>query len=721
MLSSMRRPGRQRPLPGFYGLAAHLRFTSASALALLALFALLRLGLLLFNRELIGSTPLGSFFEAFGNGLRFDLRVTVYILLPLLLGVLSVRVMAARGLLRLWVSVCASLAILLGLIELNFYREFHQRLNSLVFQYLQEDPATVLSMLWHGFPVLQLLAAWGVVSAAMFALFRWLERLTRGAPVLHSTSASRGGAAWYTRTAVFTLLVLVCVVAARGTLRQGPPLRWGDAFTTESMFANHLGLNATLSLYDAARNRLSSHRDNSWKATLPSDQAQSITRELLLTDNDQLVDAELAPVRRDFRPPVDGQLPVRNVVVILMESFAGRFVGALGSGEGITPNFDRLAEDGLLFSRFFANGTHTHQGMFASMACFPNLPGFEYLMQAPEGGNRFSGLPQLLSARQFNDVYVYNGDFAWDNQSGFFSNQGMTRFIGRGDYVDPVVADPTWGVSDQDMFARAAEELGQLDRGKPFYALLQTLSNHTPYALPEQLPVAPVQGHGNLDQHLTAMRYSDWALGQFFDRVRGEPWYAQTLFVVVGDHGFGVPEEVTEMDLFRFNVPLLLIAPGITERFGSRRDVVGTQVDVVPTIMGRLGGEVRHQCWGRDLLSLAANDPGFGIIKPSGSDQTVAMIRGDRVLVQPKEQSARLYRYRLGANPHGERLAPDSDTAQLQRQLEAYLQTATASLLGNRSADRERGAVPGGVPLARAVVPAESSRPPILVRQATEG
>ncbi|WP_312923975.1 LTA synthase family protein, partial [Stutzerimonas nitrititolerans] len=498
MLSSLRRSARERPASGFNCLAAHLRFTFASALALLALFALLRLGLLLFNRELIGSTPLASFVEAFGNGLRFDLRVTVYILLPLLLGVLSVRVMAARGLLRLWLSVCASLTILLGLIELNFYREFHQRLNSLVFQYLQEDPATVLSMLWHGFPVLQLLASWGVASAAMYALFGWLERLTRGAPAVRETAARRRGSAWYTRAAVFGVLILVCVVAARGTLRQGPPLRWGDAFTTESMFANHLGLNATLSLYDAAKNRFSSHRDNSWKATLPAEQAQAITRELLLTGNDQLVDAELAPVRRDFRPPADGQLPVRNVVVILMESFAGRFVGALGSGEGITPNFDRLAEEGLLFSRFFANGTHTHQGMFASMACFPNLPGFEYLMQTPEGGNRFSGLPQLLSARAFNDLYVYNGDFAWDNQSGFFSNQGMTRFIGRGDYVDPVVADPTWGVSDQDMFTRAAEELGQLDRGKPFYALLQTLSNHTPYALPEQLPVAAVEGHGAL-------------------------------------------------------------------------------------------------------------------------------------------------------------------------------------------------------------------------------
>lgn len=698
-----------RFFPRGSGLAAHLRFILASAVALLALFALLRLGLLLFNRELIGSTPLASFVEAFGNGLRFDLRVTVYILVPLLLAVLSSRAMAARRLQQLWLGACASVAILLGLIELNFYREFHQRLNSLVFQYLQEDPATVLSMLWHGFPVLRLLAAWLAASAALFALFGWLERRTRAAPVSLASAPARRGASWPARFAVFGVLLVVSVVAARGTLRQGPPLRWGDAFTTASTFANHLGQNATLSLYDAARNRFSSHRDNSWKATLPVADAQAITRELLLTANDRLVDAELAPVRRDFQPPADGQLAVRNVVVILMESFAGRYVGALGSADGITPNFDRLVGEGLLFERFFANGTHTHQGMFASMACFPNLPGFEYLMQTPEGGHRFSGLPQLLGARAFDDVYVYNGDFAWDNQAGFFGNQGMKRFVGRNDYVNPVVSDPTWGVSDQDMFTRAAEELGKLDNGAPFYALLQTLSNHTPYALPEQLPVAAVEGHGALDQHLTAMRYSDWALGQFFDKVRNQPWFKHTLFVVVGDHGFGAPEEVTEMDLLRFHVPLLLIAPGIIERFGSRREVVGTQVDVVPTIMGRLGGEVRHQCWGRDLLSLPADDPGFGIVKPSGSDQTVALIRGDRVLVQPKEQPARLYRYRLGREPAGERIAAAEDQPQLLRQLHAYLQTATASLLANTSGDRsgegESEAVAAEVPLAVKAAP----------------
>ena len=711
--------GTARPQAGQPDLRHHLLFMAGSALALLMLFTLLRLALLLYNRELLGDASPATLLEGFGNGLRFDLRLLVYICVPLSLAVLSRRAMAARRLQRLWLAACASLVILLGMVELNFYQEFHQRLNSLVFQYLAEDPATVLSMLWHGFPVLTLLSVWGGLTLIWSLLFGWLDRRCRPrAGLLTKRSTAPTQLSWHWHGATLVALVLISVVAARGTLRQGPPLRWGDAFTTDSVFINQLGLNPALTLYEAAKNRYSDHRDNAWKAVLPEDEALAVTRELLLTGNDQLADPELAAVRRDYRAPGAGRLPVRNVVVILMESFAGRYVGALGSRDGITPNFDRLAAEGLLFERFFANGTHTHQGMFASMACFPNLPGFEYLMQSPEGGNRFSGLPQLLSARAFNDVYVYNGDFAWDNQLGFFGNQGMTRFVGRNDYIDPVVADPTWGVSDQDMFDRAVQELGALAPGEPFYALLQTLSNHTPYALPDPLPVPAVSGHGSQDAHLTAMRYSDWALGRFFEQAKRQPWYKDTLFVVVGDHGFGAPEQLTEMDLFRFHVPLLLMAPGVTEQFGSRREVVGTQVDVVPTIMGRLGGEVRHQCWGRDLLALDERDPGFGIIKPSGSDQTVAMIRGEQILVQPKDLAPRLYRYRLGADASAQRIEDADNAASMLRQLQAYLQVATASLLANSAGDRERKEPETGQQLARAgggqqvVLPAPSPRQP---------
>ncbi|MBQ55083.1 MAG: hypothetical protein CMK72_09295 [Pseudomonadaceae bacterium] len=661
---------------------SHLTFTLLSAVALLVMYALLRVALLVYNRELIGNDTVSTFAEAFYNGFRFDLRLVVYALAPLLLSLLSVRAMAARGFHRAWLTAFASITLFLGITELDFYREFHQRLNSLVFQYFEEDVHTVLSMLWNGYPVGRYLICWAIATWLLAKMFKGLDLLSRPKAVLQSSPSN--GPAWYWRTSVFIVCLLIAVIAARGHLRQGPPLRWGDAYTTDSMFANQLGLNGTLTLASAASASMSSHRDNAWKSTMSDAEALEAVRKMLLTPHDKLVDADTAAIRRDFTPPADGTLPVRNVVVILMESFAGHFVGALGAPGDITPNFDKLASEGLLFDRFFSNGTHTHQGMFATMACFPNLPAFEYLMRTPEGSHQFSGLPQLLSARGYDNLYVYNGNFQWDNQSGFFSNQGMTNFVGREDFVDPVYMDPTWGVSDQDMFDRGAKELEENFAGKdkPFYALLQTLSNHTPYALPKDLPVEPVTGHGSVDEHLTAMRYADWALGQFFEKARKSKYYNDTLFVIVGDHGFGSDEQLTEMDLFRFNVPLLLIAPGIQDKFGKVNHSVGTQIDIVPTIMGRLGGEVRHQCWGRDLLNLPEGDHGIGVIKPSGGEQTVAIVTPERILIQPKGFESRLYDYQLGANPSAERLHVDIDPL-LKKDLEAFLQTATKSLLDN--------------------------------------
>ncbi|HWD33675.1 LTA synthase family protein [Pseudomonas caricapapayae] len=664
-------------------LKSHLAYTLLCGLVIMLMLSLVRLGLLIYNSDMIGDTPMSTVAEGFLNGLRFDLRVVVYLSIPLLLATLSARAMAARGLFRVWLTLASSIVMFLGLMELDFYREFHQRLNGLVFQYVKEDPKTVLSMLWYGFPVVRYLLAWIFGTWLLSLLFKGIDRLTRPRGAYQDqTAGSRAVAPWYVRGVVFFMILLVAVIAARGTLRQGPPMRWGDAFTTDSNFVNQLGLNGTLTLIDAAKSRFGEDRANVWKSTIEQTLATQTVRDMLLTDNDKLVDADSAAVRRDFTPPAANTLPIKNVVVILMESFAGHSVGALGSPNNITPYFDKLAKEGVLFDRFFSNGTHTHQGMFATMACYPNLPGFEYLMQTPEGGHKLSGLPALLSARDYDDVYVYNGDFAWDNQSGFFGNQGMTTFIGRNDFVNPVFSDPTWGVSDQDMFDRGAEELAKNYGKKPFYALLQTLSNHTPYALPAQLPVEPVTGQGRLDQHLTAMRYSDWALGQFFEKARKEPYFNETLFVIVGDHGFGNHQQVTELDLGRFNVPLLLIAPGIQEKFGAVNHTVGTQIDIVPTIMGRLGGETRHQCWGRDLLNLPAGDPGFGMIKPSGSEQIVGLVKGDRILIESKDMSPRMYRYELGANFKAE-LIESPDQKDLTHKLESFIQTATKSLLDN--------------------------------------
>lgn len=709
-------------------LRSHLIFTTLSATLLVLLFSLMRLALLLYNRDLIGETPVSTFVTAFGTGLHFDLRAVAFALLPLLLAMVNVRLMALRGLFHIWLSAFASVVLFLGALELDFYREFHQRLNGLVFQYLGEDPTTVVSMLWHGFPIARYLVAWALATLLIVYVLRGCDRLTRSCIKLPVRLSKGGGIKsalvnepgandpaadtltvnssparnssinkslitrkcnghvlrWNLRLPLIAVCLFGAAIGARGTVREGPPLRWGDAFVTDSPFANQLALNGLMTLANAATHHWSSSRDSIWQGKLSTDLALESVRDMLLTSEDHPVDSDQAAVRRVLHPNAAGALPIRNVVIILMESFAGRYVGALGSDDGITPYFDQLAEQGLLFTNGFSNGTHTHQGMFATMACFPNLPGFEYLMQQPEGLNQFSGLPQLLSVQGFDNMYVYNGDFAWDNQQGFFANQGMTRFIGRSDFVNPAFSDPTWGVSDQDMFDRALEEMTNRDSDLPYYALLQTLSNHTPYALPDPLPIEQVTGHGALDDHLTAMRYSDWALGRFFAEARNLPNFDETLFVILGDHGFSNPEQLTDIDLNRFHVPILFIGPGVQELFGRRNNITATQVDVVPTIMGRFGKPVQHQCWGRDLLSVPEGDPGVGVIKPSGGDQTVAIISGRKILVEPKGQKSRLYDFQLGSSRAVQVVEDEEQNEALREQLHAFLQISTQSLLNNQ-------------------------------------
>lgn len=663
-------------------ISSHAAFVVLAFCLYLFMLAGLRSLLVWYNHDLLDEAARAVLFEAFANGLRFDARMTVFALIPLLLAFSSSYLMSFRRFYTVWLSFIAMITLLLGIIELNFYQEFHQRLNSLFFQYLKEDPATVLSMLWHGFPVVKLLLAWSVFGSIFVALLLLIERKTYW--------QGKTAAAWYYYPAAFVGVLLVAVVLARGTLRQGAPLRWGDAYTTSSMFVNHLGLNPVLSLADAAKATFSDHRNNRWRATMDDEEAKAIVRELLLLPHERLVDESDAAIRRvvEVKEP---RLAVKNVVVILMESFAGRYVGALGGEGDITPYFDNLSKEGLLFTQFFSSGTHTHQGMFASMACFPNLPAFEYLMQTPEGSHAFSGLPQLLKRRNFQNVYVYNGDFAWDNQRGFFGGQGITEFVGRYDYVNPVFSDLTWGVSDQDMFARAVEEISAMAEKpqQPFYAFLQTLSNHTPYALPPELPVQAVTDFGVRNEHLTAMRYADWALGQFFESAKQHDWYQETLFVVIGDHGFGALEQLTEMDLYRFHIPMLLIAPGIQENYGQTRDTTASQVDMVPTIMGLLGGEVQHQCWGRDLLSLPEGDKGFAIIKPSGGDQTVAMIKSEHILVKLKDRDPTLWQFDLKKRSAIQLEQVEvAKREQWRKQLYAYIQTATKSLLDDTAGDR---------------------------------
>lgn len=667
-----------------YRVTADLKYIALQVCVWTVLFSLCRLMLLGWNIDLTTGIPLSDILYSFLIGIKFDLMMVTWLMIPAVLGLLLPWGLRARWFYRSWMLVLGAAMLFIATAEMEFYREFHSRLNTIAIQYLTEDAKTVTSMVLHGSPVFTIVLAWLVlVALAVWATGR-VDRITRDRA--EPMSCPRNYAY---RAPVFILVLLLFVIAGRGTVRSGPPLRWGDAFHCEHLFANHLGLNGVFTLSKAALGWNKSKAAHVWKSFRSDAEAEAGVKTLLSVKTDQWLDPEVGLVYRKSEPTPGDHTRIKNVVFIMLESFSGYYVGALGSQDHITPNFDRLAKEGLLFDDFFSNGTHTHQGMFAAFACFPNLPDYEYLMQQPEGDINFSGFPAVMRYLGFKKhAYVYNGDFAWDNQKGFFGKQGVTNFIGRDDYVDPVFVDPTWGVSDQDMFDRALVELDKLDATdpqQPFFGMLQTLSNHLPYALPSPLPVKPVTGHGSRDEHLTAMRYSDWALGQFFAKARQKNWYHDTLFVIFGDHGFGVPEQLTDIDLLRFRVPALLIAPGLRDHYGAVAHVTGSQVDLVPTAAGLLGHPYEHACWGRNLLALPDNDPGFAVIKPSGSDKTVGMISGDKALVKAPDRKPQLYRYLLGPEPNSALIEADASQEPLYNTLGSYLQTALRVLSERRA------------------------------------
>jgi phosphoglycerol transferase MdoB-like AlkP superfamily enzyme len=651
-------------------------FTAGLYGLLLTVFALLR-GLLLWrNAGQAAGIPAATLAESFLVGLRFDLAVSSYLLLPFFLLLLLL-----RGRRRAWAvgGLCLLVGglVLLGLAEIEFYRELEMRFNTLVFEYLSH-PQIVGGMIWAGYPVFRYLLVWGALTILFAAGAAWLYRR-----LLHDPPAVAGAPQALARTMGGTVLLALMIFASRGGFAH-EPLRWGDAFFCEATFANHLALNGVFTLARSAVEKFSGSQA-AWTRAQPEEEARRTTQAMLrLPGEAELAGEQFPLLRREPAAAVlrrDPQRPV-NVVVILMESFSGRHVGALGAQPSLTPEFDRLGREGVLFERAFSNGTHTHQGVFASLASFPNLPGYEYLMKTLEAHQEFSGLPSLLHPLGYQTLFLYNGLFSWDNKEGFFRQHGIDRFIGTADYVNPTFVDPVWGVSDHDVFTRANQEFRAMAQKGPFFAAILTLSNHSPFNLPEPLPFERIRTGDDREGRYNAMRYADWALGEFFRQASREEYFQNTLFVLTGDHGFGVPPALTGMQLERFHVPLLFYAPAMLPT--GRRVTVASQVDIAPSVLGLLGLDLPHQCWGRNLFSAALQDEGFAVVKPSGGEEKVALIEGDRILIAEPKEKPRLYRYDLAFPPLAEPLDEPQRLAAMKQKLQAYVETGILALRGRR-------------------------------------
>jgi phosphoglycerol transferase MdoB-like AlkP superfamily enzyme len=658
-------------------------------------FALLRLGLIVRNRGSAADATAMELASSFLTGWRFDLSTSCYLLLPFIV----VSYMPGAPLdrspsHRRWFFRCflAAMGLLtfLCLAEYEFFHEFQTRYNRLALQYL-DQATTVAGMVWYEYPVVRYVLLWLAYMCAFALALRWVLRTSFDFAGPPPATAKRQ---WLAEVAAIAVVIGILIIGMRGGV-QSEPLRWGNAYRTSNEFANQVSLNGLYTLGHTIRNTMTRSNEAAWwSRAMTLEEARRETRALLVEHGETLLTPRDRAVLRQDEDVSNQWLTLRktprrpNVVLVIMESFSARFVGAVGAQPDFTPEFTRLCADGVLFKRAFSSGTHTHQGVFSTMLSFPNLPGHEYLMEDVESNQPFLALPTLLKQSGYQTMFLYNGNLAWDNMQGFFRKQGIDTFVGGDSFDQSVAKDAVWGVSDGDLFARANDEFDRAAARGPFFSLVLTLSNHAPFDLPKPVPFQPTTSMGELNKRIDGLRYADWAIGQFIACAKTRAYFDNTLFVFVGDHGFHVDPKLTPAHLLYHHVPLLFYAPGLMEQAGVVRDEVVGQVNVAPSIIGLLGLTPPTAAWGRNAFSKDFTDANFAIVKGSGGDNNVVMLRGDRALVVDENNRAKLWRYSLGfpptAVPDESPAAPETSRA-MEHALRAYVQAALADLTSQRA------------------------------------
>lgn len=296
----------------------------------------------------------------------------------------------------------------------------------------------------------------------------------------------------------------------------------------------------------------------------------------------------------------DASKPKRNLCIIAEESFGSEFWGCLGrnvdgKAHTLTPRMDALAaQEGLLFTHMLADGNRTIRGLEAIFSSIPPLPGDSIL--ARDKSENVETIARVLKRDGYNTLFLYAGHGTFDFISSYVTHNGWDRLVEESDFANPVHRT-AWGVSDEDLLQRGIEEMRQLhSTGQPFLTSFLTVSNHRPFTYPSgRIPEDP-----NAHNREHAVKYADWALGDFFDRARREPFWNDTIFVVIADHGARVYGRQT-IPLKSYQIPCLVVAPGlITEP--RREDSPGCQLDVIPTLLGLIGRPYRSLFFGHDLL-----------------------------------------------------------------------------------------------------------------------
>jgi phosphoglycerol transferase MdoB-like AlkP superfamily enzyme len=409
-------------------------------------------------------------------------------------------------------------------------------------------------------------------------------------------------------------------------------------------YANELAGNGLYDLVAAFRN---SELDfNKFYLTEDEGRALATLRRELREKNNHFMKNDIHDITRVITN--QGEEKRLNVIVLVEESLSAEYLGVFGNQKGITPNLDRLSRGSLFFTRFYATGTRTVRGLEALTLSIPPLPGMS-LVKRPGNDGLFSW-GSVMRKKGYDTKFIYGGYGYFDNMNYFFSHNGFD-IIDRNDFGrDEITFSNIWGVCDEDLFKKVIREAGlSYSKGKPFFSMVMTTSNHRPFTYPAgkiDIPAGAGRDGG--------VKYADYAIGEFIKAASGQPWFRDTVIVIVADHCAGSAGK-TELPVKRYEIPLLIYSPAHVRP--GRIDRVASQIDVAPTVLGLLSFSYTTRFMGSDILKMEHADERAFL----STYQKLGFLKDDTLLVIGPQKYFRSYSVDLKTGIVKERVPRQED------------------------------------------------------------
>ncbi|MCK4661361.1 MAG: sulfatase-like hydrolase/transferase [Bacteroidales bacterium] len=396
---------------------------------------------------------------------------------------------------------------------------------------------------------------------------------------------------------VFIFIFSTLIIPVRGGVGIAP-INIGSAYFHKNQFANHAAINVTWNVFYSISKRKVLNNNYSF---FNENKVESLFNELT-EDN-----STLNKVIKNNRP---------NIIIIILESFTANVIKPLGGLDSITPNFNKLTEEGILFNNFYASGDRSDKGIVSIISGYPAQPTTSIIKHA----QKTQSLPFLskdLKIYGYSSAFYYGGDIDFANMRSYFVIGGFDEIIDKDNFASSL-NNTKWGVHDQYVLDRFFSDIN--NSNTPFFKVLFTLSSHEPFDVPME---TVIKGKSEEEKFLNSIYYTDKCIGNFINKAKHTKWWDNTLIILIADHGSRHPDKIPNYSPKKFSIPMLWLG-GVLSVKDTVINRYSSQTDIPNTILSQLSIKNKDYIYSKNIFSDNSNsysyyvfNDGFGFLTDS--------------------------------------------------------------------------------------------------------